>query len=81
MAKIQKRKPVNLSIRADVLADVKAYNINASAVSESALIEAVKKTKEEAWIAENLQAINAYNKRVDKEGLSLKSDWMDDGAV
>jgi len=77
----KKRKPVNLSIRADVLAEVKAYNINASAVSESALIEAVRKSKEEVWIAENLEAINAYNKRIDREGLSLKSDWIDDGAI
>jgi len=67
-----------MSIRADIIADAKAYKINASEVSEAALAAAVKKAKEEEWIKENRGAIQAYNERIRTHGLYLKPYWMED---
>lgn len=72
-----RRKPMNMSIREDIIAESKAYNINASEVSETALETAIKKAKSEAWLKENRDAIQAYNERVEREGLLVKSHWMD----
>ncbi len=73
-----KRRAVNLSIRADILNDAKAYNINASQEAEKALAAAVKKAKEQEWLEQNEEAIAAHNERVRKHGLLLKPHWMDD---
>ncbi len=72
-----RRKPVNMSIREDIIAESRVYGINASEVSETALAAAVKKAKEEAWLKENWGAIEAHNERVDREGVLIKARWMD----
>ena len=71
-----KRRPVNMSIRADIIADAKTYKINASEVSEAALSAAVKKAKEEEWLKNAMPAIEAHNERVRTHGTYLKPYWM-----
>ncbi len=73
-----KRRAVNLSIRADILTEAKAYKINASQEAEKALAAAVKKAKEEEWLKGAKPAIDAYNERIEKHGLYLKPYWMED---
>jgi len=63
------KKPVNLSISSDLLADARRFDINLSATMEVALAEAVKRKQRERWLAENQSAIEAYNKRVDTGGV------------
>ncbi len=75
-AQKSKRRPVNMSIRTDIMAEAKAYKINASEVSEGALAAAVKKAKEEEWLKSAAPAIAAHNERVRKHGLYLKPYWM-----
>jgi antitoxin CcdA len=72
----RKRRPVNLTIRADVMKDAKAFKINASHEAEKAIVAAVKKAKEEEWIAENWDAIQAHNERIEREGLPIKPYWL-----
>jgi antitoxin CcdA len=63
------KKAANLSIRADLLEEARAYKINLSQTLETALAEIVKKEKERQWLKENRAAIDAYNREVAEHGL------------
>jgi antitoxin CcdA len=63
------KKAANLSIRADLLEEARAYKINLSQTLETALTAEVKKEKERRWLEENRAAIDAYNRYVEKHGL------------
>jgi antitoxin CcdA len=73
-----KRRPVNLTIRADVLEDAKALNLNASQAAELGILAAVKQAREEKWLKENREALLAHNKRIDKTGPLLTPAWARD---
>lgn len=63
------KKAANLSIRADLLDEARAYKINLSQTLETALTAEVKKEKERRWLEENRPAIEAYNRLIEREGL------------
>lgn len=63
------KKAANLSIRADLLEEARAYKINLSQTLETALQAEVKKEKERRWLEENRDAIAAYGRFVEKHGL------------
>jgi len=63
------KKPTNLTVNSELLNLAKSLNLNISAVLESALTEAVKQTKREQWLAENKDAIGAYNEKIKELGL------------
>ena len=63
------RKPVNLSIKSDLLAAARELNINLSATLEAALSAAVRQERRERWLAENEETIAAYNERVERDGI------------
>jgi antitoxin CcdA len=63
------KRATNLSINSDLLEKAKSYNINLSKSFESYLNELVKKRAEKQWKEDNLQAIEAFNERVDKQGV------------
>jgi antitoxin CcdA len=63
------KKAANLSIRADLLEEARAYKINLSQTLETALAVEIKKEKERRWLEENQPAIDAYNRYVEKHGL------------
>ena len=68
----QKRKPVNLSLRQDLVEQAKSLNVNVSHVAEQALEEEVRRAKEAAWLKENADAIKEYNERVDRRGVYIE---------
>ena len=63
------KKPTNLTINADLLREAKALNINLSQAFEVHLAELVKAKKQEKWLLENREAIDAYNRFVDENGV------------
>jgi len=63
------KKATNLSINSDLLKKAKSYNINLSKSFETYLNELVRKKAEQAWKKENLQAIESFNQRVEKQGV------------
>lgn len=65
------KKATNLSINSDLLRQAKELNINLSQQVEGYLSELVRKAKEQQWLAENADAIAAYNERVEQDGLPL----------
>jgi len=63
------KKAANLSVRADLLEEARAYKINLSQTLETALTTELKKRREDEWRAQNREAIAAYNRLIEREGL------------
>lgn len=64
-----RKKPTNVSIRADLLAEAKARRINLSATLEAALEDAFRESRQAAWQEQNREAIAAYGRHVERDGL------------
>lgn len=62
------KKAANLSVRADLLEEARAYKINLSQTLEAALQVELKKEKERRWLEENRAAIEAYGRFVERNG-------------
>lgn len=73
-----RRRPVNLTIREDIIFSAKELGVNASKAAEEGIVDAVRKAKEQEWLVLNRGAIKAHNERVDREGVVLKPYWLDD---
>lgn len=63
------KKATNLSVRADLLEEARAYKINLSQTLEIALAAELKKRREDEWREQNREAIAAYGRFVEKHGL------------
>ncbi|MDP2875813.1 MAG: type II toxin-antitoxin system CcdA family antitoxin [Holophaga sp.] len=63
------KKPVNLSLNSDLLKMGKDLGLNLSSIAENALAQAVKISMAERWLKENAEAIEAYNARVEAQGV------------
>ena len=63
------KRPVNLSLDADLLQSGKDLGLNLSAVAEEALAYAVSAKLAERWTEENQAAVATYNQRVEATGV------------
>lgn len=63
------KKPTNLSVNSDLLNKARALDINLSATLEQALAETLRARQREVWLAENREAIAAYNEHVESDGV------------
>jgi len=63
------KKAANLSVRADLLEQARAYKINLSQTLETALAAEVKKRLEAEWLEQNKEAFDAYGRFIEKHGL------------
>lgn len=70
----RKKKAVNLSIDADLLAEAKQAGINMSEALERTLANELKHDRWEKWRRENRAAIESHNEFIRKHGL-LSDDW------
>jgi antitoxin CcdA len=70
-----KKKPISVTVREVLVDEARAYGLNTSQAAEAGIEAAVKRAKEEAWLAENKAAIRAYNERIEREGTTLKPLW------
>lgn len=62
------KKPTNLSVNADLLAQARAFGFNLSRLFEEHLAQAVADARREQWLKENRRAIEDYNGRVAQHG-------------
>jgi len=69
MATRAKKVATNLSLRADLVAEAKALDLNLSEVVDDAIENAVRKARQAAWLADNSEAIDQYNEFVATHGL------------
>ncbi len=64
------KRATNVSINRGLLEDARALDINLSATLERALEAEVRARKREKWLEENREAIEAYNRRIERDGLA-----------
>ena len=65
------KRAINLSLNAQVLDTARELGMNLSATVDALLAVEVKKRYWERWNAENKEAIEHYNARIEREGLPL----------
>jgi len=66
------KRPANLTISAKLLDKAKDLKINLSRTLEERLAQLVREAEAEEWLTANRRAIDAYNERVEREGV-----WSD----
>lgn len=64
-----RKKSVNLSLDSELVRQAKAFGINISRFVEENLALEVKRLREEAWKRDNKEAIEAYNRHVERDGV------------
>lgn len=70
-----KHKPVTLSIQEDVVLSAKSLNLNVSQAAEDGIRDAVRKAHAEAWLRNNRQAIDDYNRKIREQGIAIPARW------
>jgi len=68
MAKVRKR-PVNVSLDESLLAEAKSLQVNLSQTLEKAVVTELKKARREKWLKDNAAAMDAYNQRIESQGV------------
>ena len=65
------KRATNVSLPAQLIEEARSLNINISQACEQGLEEQVRKSKREAWLEANREALEASNAWVEKHGLPL----------
>lgn len=68
---VAQKRATNVSLSADLIDEARRLDINVSKACEQGLEEQVAKTRAERWLAENREAIEGWNRWVEKHGLPL----------
>ncbi len=63
------KKPTNVSINRDLLQQAKEHRINLSQALELRLAELLREQKQQQWLQENQEAVEAYNRRIEASGV------------
>lgn len=67
-----RKRPLNVSIRADLVEEAKAFGTNVSAVLERALETEHRERRRETWRTKNRQAIDAWNRWIEENGVPFE---------
>lgn len=65
------KRPTNLSLNARVLDMARELGMNLSQTVDTLLAQEVQRRYWERWNEENKEAVEAYNARIEREGLPL----------
>ena len=65
------RRPTNVSLSEELIAEAKALGINVSRACEAGLAAEVRKVGEQRWIEENRAAMQSWNDWIDEHGMPL----------
>lgn len=68
---LRDRRPTNVTLPVELVAEAKALNINVSQACESGLARSVTEARRAHWLEENKGAIEAYNDMIERDGLPL----------
>ncbi len=69
------RRPVNLSVSAEILAAAREARINLSALLERALIGELAHVRRRRWREENAHAVSAYNGYLASNSTCFQGRW------
>ncbi len=64
-----RKKAVNVTVDAELLARARAVDINLSGVVEQALADAVREAGRARWLEQNREALADYNRYVERHGV------------
>ena len=65
------KRRTNVTLDAGLLKDARALGLNVSAISETALAEAVRAARGEAWLRENAEALDERRAWIARRGTAL----------
>ncbi len=65
------KRPTNLTLNSKVLDMARELGMNVSQTVDALLAEEVRRRYWERWNADNKDAIDAYNTRIERDGLPL----------
>jgi len=63
------KRATNVSVNQGLLEEARALDINLSATLEKALETEVRTRRRERWLEENREAMGAYNRRIERDGM------------
>lgn len=66
------RRATNVTLPVELVAEAKALQVSVSQACESGLARSVAEARRARWLSENGNAIDAYNERVERDGLILE---------
>lgn len=66
------RRPVNVSLDSELVADAKKLGVNLSRACERGLSEDLAKARGERWLLENRAALLAWNDWIEENGLPFE---------
>lgn len=64
-----RKRPVNLSLDAELVEAAKDLKINVSEACQRGLSEELRRVREAKWLEENLPAMRAWNDWIEKNGM------------
>lgn len=70
-----KRRPANLTIREDVINEARELGLNTSRAAEAGIVAAIREARAQEWLEQNKTAIDIHNKRMAREGVSIRPQW------
>jgi antitoxin CcdA len=65
------RRPTNITLPDELVAEAKALQVNVSQACESGLARSVAEARRARWLEENAQAIEDHNAMIERDGLIL----------
>jgi antitoxin CcdA len=68
------KQVTNVSIDKHILARARSLGLNVSRAAEEKLAELIKAAERTKWLEENREAVDAYNRRVEENGV-FGDDW------
>lgn len=63
------KRAVNLRINKSLIDQAKSMHINLSQTLETSLVEILREKQKEAWLKDNRDAVDAYNQRIESNGV------------
>jgi antitoxin CcdA len=63
------KRPTNVSLRVDMVAEAKRLGVNVSQACETGLLDQVRNAQKEEWQRENKEAIESWNKWIAENGM------------
>lgn len=64
-----RKRPANVTVDNELLEKARRHGINLSLSLEDRLIALIREKEREDWLRQNSAAIEAYNRRVERDGM------------
>jgi antitoxin CcdA len=65
------RRPTNVTLPVELVAEAKALQVNVSQACEIGLAQSVAEARRTRWLEENKEAMDAHNAMIERDGLIL----------